>query len=232
MSPRLAGALSAGWPLWASVGMHVVGIAAVASRIALTPVPREPDPTPVEVVEASPRVPQETPRPPRREPPTPPRLVSRPEPERRAVAPPALLGAAPRRESASARTEPAGTGQLRAETDASSWAIPGAGASGGRERESCSPRATWRFPTHTRAVAGSEAEAGSRRRATRRDSRRSRIPSADTRRSRAIRIPRADRASRASRCCAFRCSRAGGSGRSPSLARLGTRIWIERRWMR
>ena len=128
---RLGAASLAGWPLWASMGVHAVGIAAVASSIAWTPALREPDPAPIEVVTA-PAVLQETPRPARRELPTPPRLASRPEPARREVAIPTLLGPAPRGESAPARAEPAGTGQLPVGPDASSWAIPGAGASGGK----------------------------------------------------------------------------------------------------
>jgi protein TonB len=68
----------AGWPLWVSVGVHVVGIAAVSSVVALAR--HEPDRVlvPVELVRV------ETPPPPP-DPPKPPRVIPRPSPGARSA---------------------------------------------------------------------------------------------------------------------------------------------------
>jgi protein TonB len=74
-----------GWPVWASIGAHAVGIVIASSFVALAPAARQPDLVPIEIVKVEPPpVPApETPKPERREKPQPqerPQRLKKPTP--------------------------------------------------------------------------------------------------------------------------------------------------------
>jgi protein TonB len=130
---RIAGASLLGWPLWASVGAHAMGIAAASSIVAFAPAAPAPEPAPIEVVRVEPPPPPpEPPKPRRRAETTPPRRVAEPRAQPQEVAAPNLLTDTPRREPSPAIAEPSDASRIVAGTHSSGWTIPGAPGSGAR----------------------------------------------------------------------------------------------------
>jgi protein TonB len=144
-----------GWPVWASIGAHVVGIAAASSFLVIAPAAAPPEPVPIEIVKVEPPPapapeppkPQPKEKPPRQEKVSPPRVavkreevpaqkppeIEQPPQEQAPTAPaaPALMADAPRQERVPTVGEPSNPSRPFVPGSSSSdFAMPG--PSGGK----------------------------------------------------------------------------------------------------
>ena len=126
MTLRMASPPLLGWPLWASLGVHALAMAAVSSIVSLTPPAVPASSVPVEIVELAAPAPPPVPPPirqrmPASARPTVARPLTTPEPVVQPSAPaPALLEESPRREPVSPAPELSDSGPRRFPGESSS----------------------------------------------------------------------------------------------------------------
>ena len=221
----------AGWPFWASVLTHIVGLGAV-SAVAVTSASTPPPPVPIELVRLEQPAPPEVPKP---------KVVKAPSMKpilHQPTTASAPVSSAPHRCSTT-RLRPRRPRRCRTPSRPIAASSPPprrafrARATGSPPAPArCSKPAIFPWPGAARAgaAAGTAPVRRSRRRAARPVSPNLRDRSAAIRRRRAIPSRRAARASRASRPCASSCSRPAASARSPSHAPPDMSISIVPRW--